>query len=125
MHASGHVESVDATARGGRVTYAGKRFTRFTAFGAVTAYCQASDEHLDICMPAPMGELLYPAPVLWHSPSGIAHLWSSTPDAGGGAPTVAIEDEAAEKHEEEPVLVEESESEDASDDETFEEIPLV
>lgn len=63
------------------ITYNGETYRLYaTPASDTTAYakCNISSSHLTIPLPLPLGKLLYPAPLLWRSQSGITTFLTST-----------------------------------------------
>lgn len=80
MHSDGRLESV--AVRGPPLVACGQSFVHYATFGDVVAYCVSTfDSHqpmsdpIRVRLPNPLGKLLYPAPILWSSPQGLAHYW--------------------------------------------------
>ena len=80
MHADGRVEAV--AVHGDPPQTCGQAFVHYAAFGDVVAYClstyNASERMahpIRVRLPNPLGKLLYPAPILWYSPEGLAQYW--------------------------------------------------
>ena len=71
--------SADVIEGGAAVLCDGTRFGHYASFGDVHAFCEAlrptQANVLEAALPLPLGEALYPSPVVWMSTSGLAHVY--------------------------------------------------